>query len=354
LEPKQTAANFSVDTIRFIAIILVIGVHTTNFPYRVLGSSITGLDVTNWFTIDAFGAVSMIGVPLFIMLTGALLLNPNKADEPLRVFYRKRWDRIGLPFIFWTIFYFAWSNLVLHKPLTPLNLADGLLNGAYPILAYLYMLAGLYAITPMLRVLVKNLKRNAFMILLVIWFVGTIATPMIHTFLDPDFNPVSFTIVGWVGYYLMGIYLLNANIRRSIAVLGVALAFTGAIVGDWLITASAGENATGFFHNYMSLTIITAAVASFYLLTKLPANRYEKHKNLNSFIHWVSENTLPIYLIHIIFVYAVQNILFGEFFYGAIPVSLIYVPVSVVLVFFASITTVFVLKKIPYVGKLIG
>jgi uncharacterized membrane protein YeaQ/YmgE (transglycosylase-associated protein family) len=216
------------------------------------------------------------------------------------------------------------------------------------------MLAGLYAITPMLRVLVKYIKPNAFKILLLIWFVGTIAAPLIHMFINPDYNPVSFVITGWVGYYLAGIYLTQTKIRRSVAISGFTLGLVGAMVCDWLLTAKAGEDATGFFHNYMSPTIIVAAVSAFYLLTKVPANIYQKHRHLDSFVRWVSENTLPIYLIHIVFVYLVQNVLFGDIFYNAIPVSLVYVPLSVTLVFFASAGTVYVLKKIPYVGKVIG
>jgi surface polysaccharide O-acyltransferase-like enzyme len=57
------------------------------------------MDVFNWFTVNVYDVLGMVGVPLFVMLSGALLLNPNKAEEPLSVFYRKRLNRIALPFI---------------------------------------------------------------------------------------------------------------------------------------------------------------------------------------------------------------------------------------------------------------
>ena len=56
--------------------------------YRAPG--ITSMDIVNWFTSDVYNALGMVGVPLFVMLTGVLLLNPAKAEEPLGVFYKKK------------------------------------------------------------------------------------------------------------------------------------------------------------------------------------------------------------------------------------------------------------------------
>ena len=110
LETKPAAANYSIDVIRFIAIGLVILLHCVRFHHTSSQANTTTLDdIVNWFSTDVYGAIGMLGVPLFVMLTGALLLNPNRDNEPLECFYKKRFDRIALPFIFWTIIYFAWS-----------------------------------------------------------------------------------------------------------------------------------------------------------------------------------------------------------------------------------------------------
>jgi surface polysaccharide O-acyltransferase-like enzyme len=99
---KPADANFSVDLIRTVAIILVVLVHATGFPYHIPGE-ITPTVIWNWWTIDVYGAVAYLAVPLFIMLSGALLLDPARADESMKVFFKKRFARIGLPMIFWTI-----------------------------------------------------------------------------------------------------------------------------------------------------------------------------------------------------------------------------------------------------------
>ena len=85
---------------------MVVLVHASFFPYSISGE-VTPTVMANWFTSDVFGAIGYLGVPLFVMLSGALLLNPAKADEPMGVFYKKRFWRVGLPLIFWTLVYFV-------------------------------------------------------------------------------------------------------------------------------------------------------------------------------------------------------------------------------------------------------
>ncbi|MCW3995395.1 MAG: acyltransferase family protein [Candidatus Bathyarchaeota archaeon] len=351
---KPAEAKFPVDLIRTIAIVMIIAVHTSGFPYRILNAQITTLDVVNWFATDVYAAVGMFGVPLFVMLTGALLLNPNKADEPLRVFYKKRLNRIGLPFVFWTIVYFLWSFRVLGKPLTLFNLGQSLLSGSYAHLWYLYLLMGLYSVTPVLRVLVKHLNRGLFAYLIALWFVGTVSTTYIHVFTEFEFNPVMFVFFDWIGYYLLGIFLLSISIRRQTAYLAAAFGFLGAIVGDWLLTATAGEHYTGYFHSYMSATVIVGAAGLFFLLVSLPSTCIEGNFKVSRVIHWIGQNTLPIYLIHIIVMVSLTNQVFGVYLNSLTYMPLVDVPVFTFLVFSVSAIVVYALKKIPYVKKLIG
>jgi surface polysaccharide O-acyltransferase-like enzyme len=87
------------------------------------------------------------------MLTGALLLQPNKTDEPLRVFFKKRWNRIGVPVLFWGVIFFAWNFFVHGQALTVTSFLQGLLVGPYVHFWYVYLLVGLYLATPFIRVL---------------------------------------------------------------------------------------------------------------------------------------------------------------------------------------------------------
>jgi surface polysaccharide O-acyltransferase-like enzyme len=356
LEEQQVEPNYTIDVVRFVAIFMVILLHSTGFPYRFLNSTITGMDIVNWFSTDVYAAMGLFGVPLFVMLTGALLLNPNRENEPLKVFYRKRLDRIGLPFIFWTVVYFAWTFTVLWQPFTLMNVLKGLSGGAYSHLWYLYLLMGLYAVTPILRVLVKHLDRKLFTYLLILWFIGTSITPAVHLFLpELNYNPYTFLIIDWVGYFLLGTYLLETRFKRTKTILIGALGLLGTVFGAWILTGTMGEAYTAFLHSYVSPTTMLASAALFLTLISLDFSKIGTHKTSSKFIHWVSQNTLPIYLIHMIIVITLSsNGLPGLWLNSLTHSPLIDDPVFAVIVFAISASLVYVFKKIPILKKLVG
>ena len=73
------------------------------------------LEIIRWNAVNVYQTLGSTGVPLFVMLAGALLLQPSKLGEPIGVFLKKRWARIGLPFFFWGAAYFAWDFLIEHQ-----------------------------------------------------------------------------------------------------------------------------------------------------------------------------------------------------------------------------------------------
>jgi surface polysaccharide O-acyltransferase-like enzyme len=353
LQSKPANVNYPVGLIRTIAIVMVILVHASFFPYRIPGE-ITPTVIVNWFTADVFGAIGYLGVPLFVMLSGALLLNPTKADEPMGVFFKKRFNRIGLPLIFWTAVYFIWSFSVWEKPVTLLNIGQGLISGSYPILWFLYLLVGLYLVTPILRTLVKHIDRKKFRFLLAIWFVGTISVSLVHTFTNFTYNPLMFVITDWVGFFLLGIYLTKTKIHSTIAYLGLIFGMLVAIVGDWFLTASIGEQYTGYFHGYLSFNMIIASAALFLILIRIPHSRiYSGNIKINRLIKWIEHNTLPIYLVHIIVLESLHLGLLG-FYLPYTNNLLVDVPLITLVTFTLTAAIVYPLKKIPYVMKLIG
>ena len=353
VQSKQVEVNFSPDLIRTLAIFLVIFLHCSGFPYAIQGE-ITPTVVLDWFTADVYSAFGYLGVPLFVMLSGALLLEPAKADEPMRVFFKKRFNRIAFPLMFWTAAYFAWGYYVHGKPLTLFNISQGLLSGSYDHLWFMYLLLGLYLVTPILRVLVKFIDRRKFVLLLSLWFVGTVVTPAIHTFTTLTFNPLMFVFMDWVGYFLLGLFLVKTKIRSWITCLAVISGILVAVLGDWFITASLGETYTGFSHGYVSFDIIIASAALFVLFITILPNRAEtRYNRVNRVIHWIGQNTLPLYLIHLMVLESLALGFFG-FTLPYISNSIVRIPITALVAFSLSVAIVYPLMKIPYVKRLIG
>src|SRR5208283_3270421 len=121
---------------------LVIVLHSSNETLQLLSSG-----STYWWTAVVYKSLALPCVPLFVMLSGALLLQPVKVNEPIRVFLKKRLIRIGLAFAFWTAIYTVWSFYVSHIPVTLGNVGQAVLydlfGGAYYQFWFIYLIAGL-------------------------------------------------------------------------------------------------------------------------------------------------------------------------------------------------------------------
>ena len=352
--PPRTDAAFPVDLIRTVAIVLVIFLHAAAFPYPI-PTDITPEVTGNWWTVNVYGAIGRLGVPLFVMLSGALLLDSSKADEPLGVFFKKRFNRIGLPMFFWSIAYFAWDFHVHYKPLTIDNILQGTLSGAYVHLWFLYLLVGLYLVTPVLRVLVKHLDSKRFKYLLTLWFVGTVTVPFINTFGSINFNPVFFVFSGWIGIFLLGTFLQNVKVNRRLLILGAVLGLAGAVIGAYFAAAFVGERVITFFHESLSFNMIVASVSIFLLLTAIPSSKVQsRYGKVNRLLCWISQNTLPIYLFHIMVLESLEIGFLGLTLNRNILAPIIEVPLITILTLILTCLIIYPLNKIPIVKRVIG
>ncbi|XHH08300.1 MAG: acyltransferase [Candidatus Bathyarchaeia archaeon] len=345
---------FSADLIRTVAILLIILLHAAAFPPQI-PTEITSQVMYGWITADVYSALGHMGVPLFVMLSGFFLLDASKADEPLRVFFRKRFNRVGLPFIFWSIVYFFWNSYVHGATLTFDTAVEAAFSGAYVHLWFLYLLVGLYLVTPLLRVLVKYLDWKRFKYLIILWFVGTVTVPLIIVLGGFNFNPVIFVFTGWMGYYLLGVFLQKIRVRKWFLGLAAVLGLTGAVLGAYVSTALIGERVTAFFHDSLSFNLIIASVSVYLLLTAVsPGKIVGRYGKVNSALHWIGQNTLPIYLMHYIILESLMFGFFGFTLNAEVLNPIIGIPLLTIVTFGLTALIVYPLKKVPFVKRLIG
>ena len=83
------------DVIRCVAMIMVIGVHCID-PFYISPTMRAIPEYTHWAAI--YGSLLRPSVPLFVMMTGLLLLPVKK--QPLGKFYKKRIYRVLFPFLY--------------------------------------------------------------------------------------------------------------------------------------------------------------------------------------------------------------------------------------------------------------
>ena len=340
--------------IRTVAIVLVILLHAANEPHVII-DIMSQEEIVRWWASNIYLSLGSPCIALFVMLSSVLLLQPSKVNEPLRVFFKKRWRRIGLPFIFWGIIYFAWRFLVNAEAFTADSLLQGILMGPYVHFWYLYLIVGLFLITPVLRVVIaySNWKTLKYFILLLL-----AGTTVMYTFflLEPfKLNANVFLLTGWVGYFLMGICLVKVQLRRSILYLIVVLGYMWTVLGTYLLVGTMGERFSHYFYDSFSFNVIIVSVALFLLLSSISPRKFEnRFPRGNSLICLISQNTLPIYLLHMI----VLEILYKGYLGFKISVTTINpflgIPLITVITLFVCLAVIIPLKKVPYLRRFIG
>ena len=350
----------NVNLIRTIAMVGVILLHASG---RFLITSqqlnqMNPLEMTRWGVVDLYQSIAVpLGVPLFLMLSGALLLQPIKSDEPLSVFFKKRWVRIGLPSIFWGIAYFAWDFLVQNIPFSAAAIVQGILNGPYTQMWYLYVLVGLYLLTPILRVTIVHADETILKYFVILWVVGVAILPFFGLFTIFRLNSNVFALTGYVGFFVLGAYLATVQIRRKTLWILITLGTTLTAFGTYALAATIGGSEMYFFQQYFSPTVILVSVMVFLLLftIKPPAVQKEiKPSTGNKLIKLISQNTLGIFFIHVMIIESIEKGYFGLSINRDMLNPIIEVPLLTVIVLFASLAIILLLKKVPYLKRLIG
>lgn len=88
------------DVVRFVAMFTVVCCHCTD-PFNFYPGTPPNIgEIKLWGAI--YGALLRPCVPLFVMITGALLL-PVRGE--ISVFYKKRIPRVLWPFLIWSVIY---------------------------------------------------------------------------------------------------------------------------------------------------------------------------------------------------------------------------------------------------------
>ncbi|NLE04570.1 MAG: acyltransferase family protein [Crenarchaeota archaeon] len=348
-----------VDLIRCVAMIGVILLHAAG-RYPIDSSSLLQFDTfgtLSWVIVDFYQSIAIpFGVPLFLMLTGALLLQPEKKDS-LSIFFKKRWVRIGLPSLFWFIAYFIWDFSIQKIPFSLDAIIQGILNGPYTQMWYLYVLVGLYLLTPLLRIFIAHADQKIIKYFLIVWFFGVSVIPFFELFIPYHLNSNVFTLTGYVGFFVLGTYLLKANFRRltsaSFASLGVVLT----VIATYILAATIGGMELYFFQQYFSITVIFTAVMTFSFLLTINPPTLEKKTSFFSFhklIQLISHNTLGIFFVHVMVIESTQRGYFGFAFNQELLNPIVEIPLLTAFVLFVSLGIILILKKVPYLNKLIG
>ena len=338
------------DILRIIACFLVVMVHISAQNLLELQPSSSQFIIHSSYNTLAFS-----GVALFFMISGALILNPNRHYSIKSMVFKA---------LHIYVIYFIWKFLYMIFDLID---AGGKLNGAfiknsiinlfsktgYYHLWFLPAIAVIYLFVPVIKKSVENDKKLCHYFIVVFFVLSVFASTAFHfdfkfKYTVQDFyNLNDFSLfTGYLGFFVLGHYLnryaesMNSVIRLVIYILGLVMIPASGFIDSYLSKGIPGSMA---MNTPFSLPSFVITLALFLFIQNNTSKKNSKLLGLLSAI------TLGIYLIHPIFI-----VLCGKI--GLEPGSftaIISIPVITVLVTLASGLVAFVLSKIPVVNKLV-
>lgn len=346
----MTNSDFSrgMDAARVGACFMVVLLHVAAVDFLI---------IENQHLIRAFyDAFTRSSVPVFFMVSGALLLNKN---ELLSVFFRKRMVRIVPPLIFWSAFYFIWNtrNGVAYG--SPSVWLSAWLSGGISFhLWYLYAITGIYLFIPFLRHVWQASSQPEKNLFLGAWLLVS-AWPIVQKRLNIDIDIIDTwqlgTFFGYFGYFFLGAYLhqklttVRLDTRRPawrVVLLSVSLFVFFSLLTLWAshsYSQSVGQP-DSLFLDYLSPLVVAASVCVFFLFTR--AGAALKHQA--TVLKTMAACTLGVYCAHM-FVLDVVRISVGWPITG--PALWWSIPATAVLVFTSSMAMVLGLRRL-YFGRL--
>ena len=376
-----------IDCARWIAMFLVVVCHACD-PFNCSPDALTNPEFLRWGAI--WGSLLRPSVPLFVMITGALLLPVR--ETTLGAFYKKRIPRVLFPFLIWSALYalFPWfASLATATPEDAKALTtaffpySGFMNGgngpettlssALATLAttpfsfnyfsvhlwYVYMLIGLYLYLPIFSAWVEKVSLKTKAAFLGIWG-ATLLLPYADVFLTPhlpfgngyllgtcSWNAFGtlYAFAGFNGYLILGHYLKNAALQWStlktcticlvLFALGYAVTFSG--FSSAAANPASTEEDMELFFTFCSPNVAIMTIAVFLLLRQVTVRRAWLVRALEN----MTRCGFGIYIIHY-FVVGPFFLLIGP---SSLPIPL-QVPVMAVCIFATSWAITALLRKI--------
>ena len=299
------------------------------------------------FNIHHLSQIGRFGVPLFLLISGALLLN---REIELKSFFKKRFVRICYPLLFFIVFAYIF-NIYKH-----------------PLVAFWYcwMVLGAYLAIPVINVFVKFGTEKEIEYFLGLFAVTAILYQIFNIFDITYSLDLNFFITP-ISYLVLGYYLSTKEFKRTpnqMILISLAL---------FIVSTILKMKFGNFFDIYPKMNLSSTLdfgilqiiqVSSVFLMVK---NIYSEQatgifsaikgflegKIVNGFILSVSRASYGMYLVHMLFLKLYIRPFFKTLELSG-PKMFIACSATFVSLFLVSWIITVILGKIPYINKISG
>jgi surface polysaccharide O-acyltransferase-like enzyme len=288
------------DLLRCVAAVAVIAIHVLA-PYRhELGS----IPFEHWLTAVSINGVTRWAVPVFIMISGALMLSDTRPFDA-SYYVKRRLGKVLVPFLVWSLFYALFSGLTVSGyslDTVTQTLGESATHATYYHLGFFYYFIPLYFVIPFFQLAMRKYGESTLYAYVAIWLLTTLL------YLLRIDGPWSHELWLYSGYLPLG-YLLYRKVPATIHMVSMftalgclALFLTVYMVVDGSLVAE--KYTVGRWLSYKTINVILAASMVFMLCRYVGEGLSDRANRVVSF---VSQHSLGIYILHPIFLWPMKE-----------------------------------------------
>lgn len=312
---------FWADRLRNLATLLVIVIHVSGS----VAQGNTQYDTFFWWSGNFWDSLGRPSVPLFVMLSGFLLLGK---DYELGDFLRRRFSRVVVPALFWMLIYSYYNFRAKGSPATIGEAVRGIVERpVHYHLWFIYLIIGLYMIYPILRPWIRSAQERDYWYFFACCILGTWVYKILWVFFGISIGVYFELFTNNCCYFVLGYYLGNKTANgtrhtihgettnnqqrtannginpwklseKQLLWLAAGLIVVGTgitAVGTWWASKTYGGTFHTYFYDYLTPNCAMAA-AGWFLLAKWAWNR----PPLLDFEKALAATSFGIYFIHVL------------------------------------------------------
>ena len=331
------------DLCRVCSIYGVILIHSCAAMFYSFGKAPLG----NWLAANALDSIARVSVPLFVMLSGAMLLKPGAPIVSLASVLR-RIGKVLIPLVVWTTYYLHRDPACMNEPIACAS--STLRQPAMYHLWFVYMTIGIYLLLPFLQAIYERIRSQPRLIwyFLAIWIAITclpahFPIPLLNVIQQPSF-------LGYGGYFIAGALLAGGNCDRvpTLAWFGLyAASSLATFLLTWYFSDKAGAPVEAAYV-YFTLNVAVAALAAFKIFTRLNVGPL-----MGKILRWISERSFVIYFVHVVLLEQVRYSGIIDSLSHSLPAFFIILIISL-LTFVYSLVIAALIRLIPGADRVVG
>jgi surface polysaccharide O-acyltransferase-like enzyme len=332
------------NNLRAAATLGVIFIHSSSY----LTGSFGQIPQSHWLAAIVINTAVRWAVPIFIMLTGSFVL-ANYNDQP-RAFFKKAFYKILVPFFIWSVVYLGFNygaDLMGHALSWDQKKAlviEKAFTGTAVHLWYIYMILCMYLLIPIISKWTSTASQKELSIFIAFWFFLLFAYPWVDQF-KHDLELGLFT--GYIGYLIAGYYFFKyLSIPKWISwtLLFGSLAFIA--TATYLLAFKNNVDKEMFLAPLTPGVFIMSS--SVYLIFK--QSNFILPTWLELMVDQVCKYSYGIYLVHLIVLSLIDDYILS----ASTLHPILGIPLISILCLAFSLLVIYLLRKIPLIGKWVG